>query len=130
MKEQLRDWKTWALMAFIALLISVTIRMSYEVFSGNDEHVKETQRTHAIFDDRLTRLELGKVASTAKRYTSDDAARDKAELIAHINRVDARVSDHLKQESAERIAHDKKCKMRWDDVAVLKARVATLEAMK
>jgi hypothetical protein len=130
MKEQLRDWKTWALMAFIALLITVTIRMSYEVFSGNDEHIKETQRTHAVFDDRLTRLELGKVVSTAKRYTSDDAAEYAKRVDARFEAMEKRHAAHLAQVSAERIAHDNKCKMRWDSVAELKARVAMLEAMK
>jgi hypothetical protein len=34
--------------------------------------------------DRIKRLEMGQAPATTKRYTSDDAVRDKAELLAKI----------------------------------------------
>ena len=124
------NWRVLALIAFSGLTFTVIARVSYELFSDSSEHLAKETAEHAIFNDRLERLELGKVASTAKRYTADDHAEYAKRVDARFEAMEKRNAAHLAQVSADRIAHDKKCQNRWDSVAVLKSRVAALEATK
>jgi len=127
MREQLRDWKTWVAMVGTAILMIILLRVSYEIFSIDAKKADEIEKQHVIIDARLEKLEMSKAPATSKRYTSDDAARDIARLESLIAKVERQHANHIAQISAERIAHDKKCKMRWDDVADLKFRVEQLE---
>jgi len=124
------DWKTWAMAAFAGLTFTVIARVSYELFSDSSDHLAKETAKHAIFNDRLERLEQGKVASTMKRYTADNHAAYAIQVEARFEAMEKRHAAHLAQVSAERVAHDHKCQNRWDSVAELKARVAVLEAMK
>jgi len=125
-----RDWKTWIMVAFAALTFTVIARVSYELFSDSSEHLAKETAEHAIFNDRLERLELGKVASTAKRHTADDHAAYAKQVDFRFEAMEKRHAAHLAQVSAERVTHDRKCQHRWDSVAELKARVAALESAK
>jgi hypothetical protein len=125
-----RDWKVWAMAAFAGLTFTVIARVSYELFSDSSEHLAKEAAEHAIFNDRLERLEQGKVASTMKRYTADDHAVYEKRVDARFEAMEKRHAAHLDRVSAERVAHDHKCQNRWDSVAELKSRVAVLEAGK
>jgi len=125
-----RDWKVWALIAFAGLTFTVIARVSYELFSDSSDHLAKETAKHAVFNDRLERLEQGKVASTMKRYTADNHVAYAIQVEARFEAMEKRHAVHLAQVSAERVAHDHKCQNRWDSVAELKARVAVLEAGK
>ena len=81
MHDQLKDYKTWLLMVFVAFLLLTGYRASIELITGNS---KTIEAAHSAIYDRLDRLELSKTPATMKRYTSDDAVRDKAELLVEI----------------------------------------------
>ena len=85
--QVMRDWRAWALMALIGLLISVSVRLVAEATSS------DRQRIVAI-EDRLDRLERSRHPSTTKRYTSDDAARDQARIAEELGAIKQRL-DHL-----------------------------------
>jgi hypothetical protein len=84
MRETMKDLKFWALALFIAALILLSYRTAVELLTGNTAKI---EAEHAAIYDRLERLELSKTPATMKRYTSDDAAKDKAELMAEIKLI-------------------------------------------
>lgn len=85
MREQLSDWKVWVFAAFVAVMIVAAFRVSVDLLTGQSDKI---EKEHIAFEDRLTRLELSKSPATQKRYTSDDAARDKAELLMRIEALE------------------------------------------
>jgi hypothetical protein len=84
MRETMKDYKFWVPTVFIAALITLSYRTSIELLTGNTQKIEVE---HAAIYDRLERLELSKTPATMKRYTSDDAAKDKAELLAEIKLI-------------------------------------------
>jgi hypothetical protein len=84
MRETMKDYKFWVLTMFIAALIPLSYRTSIELLTGNTQRI---EAEHAAIYDRLERLELSKTPATMKRYTSDDAARDKAEMLAEMKLI-------------------------------------------
>jgi len=71
LREQLKDWRVWLMMTAVAMSITATLRVSFDVFSASAKHERETAEALATLDDRLLRLELSKTPATMKRYTSD-----------------------------------------------------------
>ena len=86
MLQHLRNWQTWALMVFVAIAVSVSVRLSFEVFSGHRQQTDKMMEDQHDIIARIERLELSKSPATMKRYTSDDAARDKLELMLEIDK--------------------------------------------
>ena len=86
MLQHLRNWQTWALMVFVAFAVSISVRVSFEVFSGHRQQTDKMMKEHSDIVARIERLEMSKSPATMKRYTSDDAARDKLELMLEIDK--------------------------------------------
>ena len=68
----------------VALVMAVTVRLVAESLSGHSDQVKNLAGNVDAIEHRLRDLEDGKRAATAKRYTSEDAARDRAAIYACI----------------------------------------------
>jgi hypothetical protein len=82
-----RDWKAWIAVGIISMLISISVRMSAEVFAGDKQKIMDsTARIEALetqvasHEKRILSLETGASMATADRFTGTDHARFKAEV--------------------------------------------------
>jgi len=86
------NWKNYLAAAVIALVMAVTVRVVSEISSGQGEAIERLQGRLDALDKRLTKLETSTHPATTKRYTSDDAARDKAAIYQEIGKLKATCS--------------------------------------
>ena len=121
-------WREIVLASLVALIVVATVSMIASGSAHKAETVALIKSEIDKIDLRLQKIEASAHPATSKRYNSDMAAKDKADVMDAINKVDERLTEHLIDESNERVAHDIKCKQRWDSVGKLKAEIERLKS--
>ncbi len=96
MVRAMQDWKTWVLIIVIGLTMSVTVRIIAETTSGHNQQVAELVGHVDALEERILKLETSQHPSTTKRYTSEDAARDKAAIYKEIGKLQERLKHEPK----------------------------------
>ena len=72
------SWRHFWAMVLMMLVISVAVRMTAEIIQSDTSAIVKCQQNMADVKRRLELIETSRAMATAKRYTSDDAARDNA----------------------------------------------------
>ena len=87
MVATLGNWKFWVYVAFIGLAMSLTVRIIAEAVQGESRNHDYLVGQIEALDKRITKLETSTHPSTMKRYTSEDAAHDKAAIYLEIGKL-------------------------------------------
>ena len=94
MVSVLKDWRFWVATMCVSLCVAMLVRVTAEMISGADKNEKLMMLLEGeldALDKRVTKIETKQHPASAKRYTSDDAKRDKKELLDCLSMVDWRV---------------------------------------
>ena len=72
------NWRHFWMMVLVMIIIAVSVRFTGEILQNDANAIIKCQSNMTDVKHRLELIETSRAMATAKRYTSDDAARDNA----------------------------------------------------